>query len=291
MRVPFRLVDVFADAPFGGNQLCVVPEASDRISTTRRCRPSRGRSGSPRPPSSRPFAPAVTTSGSSRRRSELPVRGPPDPRHGVRRSRESGCSAPRRSRRCAAGDIPVEVDLDGGRATMRQLPPVFGRAGRRSDGGCAAAGLEPDDLGRRLPIVPVSTGISHLMVPIAGRRTRSGARRVTIAGARGVRVSRQAGVALPLRGPGPRRRPSRGCSTGSRRSGRTRRPDRRQGRSAAYLATHGLAGMPGHGTDRTGRADRTAVVPARGGRSRRRRVGRCTSAGASDRWATGAFEL
>ena len=26
MHVPFRLVDVFAEAPFGGNQLCVVPE-------------------------------------------------------------------------------------------------------------------------------------------------------------------------------------------------------------------------------------------------------------------------
>jgi trans-2,3-dihydro-3-hydroxyanthranilate isomerase len=26
MRVPFRLVDVFAESPFGGNQLCVVPE-------------------------------------------------------------------------------------------------------------------------------------------------------------------------------------------------------------------------------------------------------------------------
>src|SRR6478752_5967641 len=31
MRVPFRLVDVFAEAPFGGNQLCVVPETPDGL--------------------------------------------------------------------------------------------------------------------------------------------------------------------------------------------------------------------------------------------------------------------
>jgi len=33
MRLPFRLVDVFADAPFGGNQLCVVPEAPPELDT------------------------------------------------------------------------------------------------------------------------------------------------------------------------------------------------------------------------------------------------------------------
>ena len=26
MRIPFRLVDVFTDRPFSGNQLCVVPD-------------------------------------------------------------------------------------------------------------------------------------------------------------------------------------------------------------------------------------------------------------------------
>src|SRR3954449_35262 len=33
MRIPFRLVDVFADAPFGGNQLCVVPETPADLET------------------------------------------------------------------------------------------------------------------------------------------------------------------------------------------------------------------------------------------------------------------
>src|SRR5436305_1221588 len=33
MRIPFRLVDVFADAPFGGNQLCVVPDTPAELTT------------------------------------------------------------------------------------------------------------------------------------------------------------------------------------------------------------------------------------------------------------------
>ena len=31
MRVPFKLVDVFAESPFGGNQLCVVPAPPDEL--------------------------------------------------------------------------------------------------------------------------------------------------------------------------------------------------------------------------------------------------------------------
>src|SRR4029453_11074929 len=31
MRVDFRLVDVFAEQAFGGNQLCVVPETPDEL--------------------------------------------------------------------------------------------------------------------------------------------------------------------------------------------------------------------------------------------------------------------
>ena len=29
MRVPFRLLDVFAETPFAGNQLCVVPDVPE----------------------------------------------------------------------------------------------------------------------------------------------------------------------------------------------------------------------------------------------------------------------
>ena len=31
MRVPFRLVDVFTEVPFAGNQLCVVPETPEGL--------------------------------------------------------------------------------------------------------------------------------------------------------------------------------------------------------------------------------------------------------------------
>jgi trans-2,3-dihydro-3-hydroxyanthranilate isomerase len=67
---------------------------------------------------------------------------------------------------CGAGEVPVTVDLDAGRARMRQLPPSFGREVTDRVAVAAAAGLEPGDLVAGQPIVPVSTGIPHLMVPV-----------------------------------------------------------------------------------------------------------------------------
>ena len=35
MRLPFRMVDVFAEPPFEGNQLCVVPEVPEGLDADR----------------------------------------------------------------------------------------------------------------------------------------------------------------------------------------------------------------------------------------------------------------
>ncbi len=49
---------------------------------------------------------------------------------------------------------------------MHQLPPAFGRDVEDRALVARGAGLEPDDLVDDLPILPVSTGIPHLMVPV-----------------------------------------------------------------------------------------------------------------------------
>jgi trans-2,3-dihydro-3-hydroxyanthranilate isomerase len=162
--VDFRLVDVFAEEPFAGNQLCVVPEApadldgstmqtlareigfSETTFVTRSQGPSYD---------VRIFTPVE----------ELPFAGHPTLGTAFVLASD-GRIAPSATQICAAGEIPVEVDLAAGRAEMRQLPPEFGTelAGRAAV--AAAAGLEVADLAEDLPIVPVSVGIWHVMVPL-----------------------------------------------------------------------------------------------------------------------------
>lgn len=54
---------------------------------------------------------------------------------------------------------------------MHQLPPVFSEPFVDRAAVAAGASLEPGDLVRDLPIVAVSTGIAHLMVPVRDEAT------------------------------------------------------------------------------------------------------------------------
>jgi len=147
--------------------------------------------------------------------------------------------------------VPVEVDLGAGTATMRQLPAVFGEPFDDRVAVAAAAGVEPDDLGPG-PIVPVSTGIVHLMVPVAGEDALRGASRED---RRCVDVCARAGVeslylfAVRGRGDVTARMFDRSAEIGE---------DPATGSAAgplgAYLAEHDGAGMPGHMTIAQGAA-------------------------------------
>jgi trans-2,3-dihydro-3-hydroxyanthranilate isomerase len=163
MRVPFRLVDVFAESPFGGNQLCVVPEVPGvdgdlMLALTRELGFSETT-----------FVTAVRPSGYDVRiftpEKELPFAGHPTLGTAFTLVRE-GLTSPDLVQHSAAGDIPVRVHLDEGRARMRQLQPVLGREVADRAAVAAAAGLEVGDLVDGLPILPISTGIAHLMVPL-----------------------------------------------------------------------------------------------------------------------------
>jgi trans-2,3-dihydro-3-hydroxyanthranilate isomerase len=240
MRIRFRLVDVFAEAPFQGNQLCVVPEPPPELDAATMQTLAREINFS-----ETTFVTRVEPDGYDVRiftpDSELPFAGHPTLGTAFVLA-EEGRTGTRVTQRCPAGDIPVEVDLAAGRATMRQLPAVFGTEVEDRDAVAAAAGLEQDELVEGLPIVAVSTGVAHTMVPV---RTEAAVRRAV----REPSVTRvcEAADAESLylfavrgdgdviarmfdRGPGIGEDPATGSAAGP---------------LGAYLAVHGLAGMPG----------------------------------------------
>jgi trans-2,3-dihydro-3-hydroxyanthranilate isomerase len=65
-----------------------------------------------------------------------------------------------------AGEFQVEVDLDAGTASVRQLQPAFGPEFHDRERIGSAIGLTLDDLDPATPPQPVSTGLQHLMVPV-----------------------------------------------------------------------------------------------------------------------------
>ena len=164
MRVPFLLLDVFAETPFTGNQLCVVPEVPDGLDgdTMLTLAIEIGFSETT-------FVTAVRPDGYDVRiftpEKELPFAGHPTLGTSFALA-STGRAGTRLVQRCGAGEIPVVVDLEAGRARMWQLPAVFGREVLDRAAVAAAAGLDEDDLAEGLPVMPVSTGIPHLMVPV-----------------------------------------------------------------------------------------------------------------------------
>ena len=241
MRIPFRLVDVFTDVPFAGNQLCVVtnpPRELDAASMQTLAREI-GFSETTFVTSTRPggydvriFTPV----------SELPFAGHPTLGTAYTLASE-GRTGAEVIQRCPAGDIPVKVDAASETAWMRQLPPVFDSTYKDRASVAAAAGLDADDIVAELPIVPVSTGIAHLMVPV---RDELALRRAVRDDRGCLRVCEDAGAEslylFTVRGSGDvmARMFDRSGTIGE---------DPATGSAAgplgAYLATHGLANMPG----------------------------------------------
>lgn len=243
MRVPFRLLDVFTEIPFAGNQLCVVPATPEGLDAETMLTLAREIAFS-----ETTFVTAVRPDGYDVRiftpEKELPFAGHPTLGTAFTLVSE-GLDGTDLVQRCGAGEVPVEVDLAAGWAWMRQLPPVTGRVVEDRASVAAAAGLDAGDLVDGLPIVPVSTGIAHLMVPV---REEAALRRAVRDDAGCERVCGGADDAESLylftvRGDGDvmarmfDRWPSIGedPATGSA-----------AGPLGAYLAEHGLAGMPGH---------------------------------------------
>ena len=176
MQIRFRLLDVFTDVPFAGNQLCVIPEPPPELGDDLMLAITREINFS-----ETTFVTAVRPQGYDVRiftpQEELPFAGHPTIGTAFTLVDEGRCVSPM-VQVCEAGEVPVEVDGAAGSAWMRQFPPTFGREVADRAAVARAAGLEPGDLLEGLPILPVSTGIPHLMVPVRDEATLRRAQRI-----------------------------------------------------------------------------------------------------------------
>jgi trans-2,3-dihydro-3-hydroxyanthranilate isomerase len=267
MRVPFRLVDVFAERPFSGNQLCVVSQPPDGLDADTMLTLTREINFS-----ETTFVTAIRNGGYDVRiftpGGELPFAGHPTLGTAFVLHVEGrvGSSVVQTS---IAGDVPVEIDLDGGRARMRQLPPTFGAPVTDRDAVARGAGLQAADLIDELPVVAVSTGIPHLMVAVRDEATLRRAQRDDRACAAICEATHAESLYLfAVRGDGDvmARMFDRWLSIGE---------DPATGSGAgplgAYMSVHGLGGMPGAMTisqgEMVGRPSSLAVDVAADGAS------------------------
>ena len=245
MRVPFRLLDVFTEVPFAGNQLCVVPETPEGLDHDTMLTLTREINFS-----ETTFVTAVREGRYDVRiftpEKELPFAGHPTLGTAFALVTEGRVSSSA-VQTCAAGDVAVEVDVERGWGRMHQLPPEFGRPFEDRALVARGAGLEAGDLADDLPIVPVSTGIPHLMVPVRDEATLRRAERQNDA----CRLACEAAedseslylFAIRANGDVMARMFDRWPSIGE---------DPATGSAAGplgvYLAEYGRAGMPGHVT-------------------------------------------
>jgi trans-2,3-dihydro-3-hydroxyanthranilate isomerase len=164
MDLPFRLVDVFADHPLAGNQLCVLPDAAGlstnlmqavaiEIGFSETTFVSRA--------SGTDYEMRIFTPGG-----ELPFAGHPTLGTAFVLASEGRIMSPA-IQHVEAGDFPVVVDVARNFAQVRQHHPTFGPELRDVGGLAEALGISRRDLHPDLPAQLVSTGLPHLMVPVA----------------------------------------------------------------------------------------------------------------------------
>lgn len=163
VNVPFRLVDVFTPRPLGGNQLCVVPDPGELgdaemqaiakeigFSETTFVTEAAGDR----------YAMRIFTPGQ-----ELPFAGHPTLGTAFVLVSEGRVSTPA-TQVIAAGEIPVEVDVEANTARMTQLPAEFGPIFPDRELIASAIGLTVAELDPRRPVRTVSTGLPTTIVPV-----------------------------------------------------------------------------------------------------------------------------
>jgi trans-2,3-dihydro-3-hydroxyanthranilate isomerase len=170
VRIPFRLVDVFTDRPLAGNQLCVVPDPV--ALPTRAMQAIAGEIG---------FSETTFVSEAAGHRyamriftpaAEMPFAGHPSLGTAFVLASEGRVQTPM-TQVVEAGEFQLTVDVEAGRARMRQHPPEFGPPIEDLAALARAVGLVPGDFAPDRPIRPVSTGIAHLIAEVRDDETLS----------------------------------------------------------------------------------------------------------------------
>jgi trans-2,3-dihydro-3-hydroxyanthranilate isomerase len=167
LRRRLTWLDVFTSTRLAGNQLVVVHDADGledaaMLAFARETRLSETT-----------FVQSPTAAGAEYRNriwatsGEMPLAGHPSLGTAVAVARARGQERARFVQQTPAGLQPVEVQLDGdhGRASMLQEPPRFGARPSPADV-LAAAGLPVRAGDPQLEPHVVSTGVTHLMVPL-----------------------------------------------------------------------------------------------------------------------------
>jgi trans-2,3-dihydro-3-hydroxyanthranilate isomerase len=158
------LVDVFTDRPLAGNQLCVVPNPGGI--TTEVMQAVALEIGF----SETTFVTGVYGDRYEMRiftpAEEMPFAGHPSLGTAFVLAKE-GRIKTSVIQKVTAGEMPIEIDLEGGFARMRQLTPVFRQPFEDLEWVAEAAGVERGDLHPALLPQVVSTGLAHLLVPAA----------------------------------------------------------------------------------------------------------------------------
>ena len=241
MDVGFRLVDAFTEMPFHGNQLCVVPETPDGFTTEQMAmlaleinfsETTFVTESSPDGYRMRIFTPDA----------ELPFAGHPTIGTAFTPASE-GRTSTTTVQTTAVGDVPVEVDLDRGFAWMTQPPPTVGREFHDRALVAEASGLEPNDLVPDLPMQVISTGLAPLLVPVRDEATLRRAERHEPMVRRATEASGGECLYLfAIRGDGDVMARLFDASFGV---GEDPATGSAAGPLGVYLASLGLAGMPG----------------------------------------------
>jgi trans-2,3-dihydro-3-hydroxyanthranilate isomerase len=241
MDVSFRLVDAFTEIPFRGNRLCVVPETPEGFSTeqmqmlaleTNFSETTFVTESRPDGYRMRIFTPDA----------ELPFAGHPTIGTAFTLASE-GRTSVETVQTTAFGDVPVEIDLGESFAWMTQHPPVIGPEFDEREMVAEAAGLTPDDLHPDLPMQVISTGLGPLIVPVRDEEALRRAERSEPDCRRATEASGGECVYLfAVRGDGDVMARMFDASFGV---GEDPATGSAAGPLGVYLASRGLAGMPG----------------------------------------------
>ena len=239
MEVPFRLVDVFTPTPLSGNQLCVVPDPVELDEAAMQALAKEigfSETTFVTEAAGDRYAMRIFTPDA-----ELPFAGHPTLGTAFVLVSEGRVTSPG-TQTTAAGDVPVEVDVASNSAWMTQLPVEFGRVFDDRALIARAAGLGLDDLEPDLPVQTVTTGLLWTIVPVRDADRLARAQRdgraleevVMISGDEGLYLFAMTDAGATARmfdaGHGIGEDPATGSAAGP---------------LGAYLAEHGLGGMPG----------------------------------------------
>ena len=241
MDLGFRLVDAFTETPFEGNRLCVVPETPGGFTTAQMAMLALEINFSETTfvTESRPdgYRMRIFTPDA-----ELPFAGHPTLGTAYTLVSEGRTSATT-IQTTAIGDVPVEVDLERGFAWMTQGPPEVGPEFDDRSLVAEASGLAPDDLAQELPMQVISTGLAPLLVPVRDEATLRRAERHEPAVKRATEASGGECLYLfAIRGDGDVMARMFDASFGI---GEDPATGSAVGPLGVYLASRGLAGMPG----------------------------------------------